>query len=520
MNILHFLINRMCCTCLCHGEQYLICLINLLPPRWRFFYKIGRNMKLYNTLTRKKEKIVPIKPREIGLYACGPTVYDYTHLGHLRKYMMDDILVRALRYGGYKVRHVQNITDVGHLTSDDDIGEDKLEKGAKKYNQSVYEIAQKFEDFFYKSLDKINCTRPNVTCRATENIPEQIEMVKQLEKKGYTYEIDGDGIYFDTSKLKDYGKLANLKLDKLKAGARVDVEGKKNPTDFALWKFEKKGVNRAMAWKSPWNERSFPGWHIECSAMSMKYLGDQFDIHTGGIDHINVHHTNEIAQSEACTNKKPFVKYWVHHNFLLVEGEKMSKSAGNFYTIEDILDKGYEPQALRLLFLMSHYRSEQNFTWSNLTGTNKSWQKIVNIIITWKRRLKDTKDNIAENDSKLRDKYKMDFFKFINDDLSTPQALVVFWDVIKDKELSFISKYRLLLEFDGILGLGIAKISFEDGSVVYDIPDKVRILLEKRREARVNNDWKQSDYLRDRIAEFGYKVLDEESGTQLVNKIN
>ncbi|MBP7768869.1 cysteine--tRNA ligase, partial [Candidatus Woesebacteria bacterium] len=321
-------------------------------------------MKLYNTLSKQVETLVPIHPGALGMYACGLTVYDYTHLGHLRKYTMDDVLVRTLRHAGFSVKFVQNVTDVGHLSSDGDTGEDKLEKGAKKYNKSVWDIAHEFEDYFWRSMDLMGNVCPDVSCRATEHIDAQLEMVKTLEKKGFAYVIAGDGVYFDTAKLSDYGKLAGFDPEALQEGARVEaVALKRNKTDFALWKFERPGENRAMAWPSPWAERSFPGWHIECSAMAMQYLGEQFDIHTGGIDHIPVHHTNEIAQAESATGKVPFVKYWVHHNFLRVDGEKMSKYLGNFFTIDDVLKKGFHPKALRLLFLTSHYRSELNFLW-------------------------------------------------------------------------------------------------------------------------------------------------------------
>ena len=277
------------------------------------------NMQLFNTLTRSNEQVIPIHNNSLGLYACGFTVYDYTHLGHLRKYSMDDVLVRMLRHEGFEVHFVQNITDVGHLASDEDTGEDKLEKGAKKYGKTVWEIAKEFESYFWKSMDAMGNLRPDVSCRATDHIKEQLELVLELEKKGHTYVIEGDGVYFDTSTFPEYGKMARLNLEQQKEGARVDqVAGKRNPSDFALWKFERPGENRQMVWKSPWSDRSFPGWHVECSAMAMKYLGEQFEIHTGGIDHIQVHHTNEIAQSEAATLKHPFVKIWVHHNHLRI----------------------------------------------------------------------------------------------------------------------------------------------------------------------------------------------------------
>ncbi|MEX0895552.1 MAG: class I tRNA ligase family protein, partial [Patescibacteria group bacterium] len=298
-------------------------------------------MKLYNTLSRTVEEFEPLTSGQVGLYACGLTVYDYTHLGHLRKYTLDDVLVRVLRQQGNQVKHVQNVTDVGHLTSDEDTGEDKLEKGAKKYGKTVWEIAREFEEYFWKSMDLMGNARPDVSCRATEHIEQQLAMVVALEKKGFAYAVENDGVYFDTSKFDSYGELARLNLEEQQAGSRVEqVVGKRNPSDFALWKFERPDENRAMVWPSPWHERSFPGWHIECSAMAVAYLGEQFDIHTGGIDHIPVHHTNEIAQSEAATGKHPFVKHWVHHNFLRIEGEKMSKSLENYFTIDDIVAGG------------------------------------------------------------------------------------------------------------------------------------------------------------------------------------
>ncbi len=475
-------------------------------------------MKLYNTLTRTIEELEFIHPPYVGLYACGPTVYDYTHIGHLRKYVMDDVLVRTLQHQEYKVKHVMNITDVGHLTSDDDSGEDKLEKGAKKYQMAVWDLAEKFEKFFWHSLDTMNIQRPNVVEKVTDCIQEQIELVKILEEKGFTYRIE-DGIYLDTSKLKDYGKLAKLDIENLKAGARVDVKGKRNITDFALWKFEREGENRQMSWSSPWSERGFPGWHIECSAISMKHLGDQIDIHTGGIDHIPVHHTNEIAQSEAATGKKPFVKYWVHHNFLQVEGQKMSKSLGNFYTIEDIERKGFSSQALRLLFLSTHYRSEMNFTWKSLEGAQKAWERLV-------RKITDCKLQITNKNAKIqisKHSYVQQFIGFMQNDLQTPEALAVFWQVVKDDKLSDVEKYQLLLEFDQVLGLGLNEAQ---GSQVVDhtldikdLPKNIQDLVAQREQARNNKDWKKSDKLRDEIQKQGYKVVDTEDGMEVMSGV-
>ncbi len=484
-------------------------------------------MKLYNTFSREVEKIVPIKPNYIGLYACGPTVYDYAHLGHLRKFTMDDILIRTLRHADFEVKFVQNITDVGHLSSDADTGEDKLEKGARKYNQTVWEVAKQFEEYFFRSMDTMGNVRPDVSCRATDHIQGQLELVLTLEKKGYTYVIPNDGVYFDTSKLSDYGKLARLNAAEIKEGARVEmVVGKRHATDFALWKFEKPGENRAMIWESPWSKRSFPGWHIECSAMSMEHLGEQFDIHTGGIDHIPVHHTNEIAQSEAATGKKPSVKYWVHHNFLRVDGEKMSKSLGNFFTIDDVLEKGGSPQALRLLFLSTHYRSELNFTWESLAGMQKSWQKLAEGVqrIHQQHASEPVTDESMDEDNRQLEEWRTQFFGAMEQDLATPEALATMWQVLKSS-ISPTHKYRLLLEFDQVLGLGLAKIdstaanSGRGDMQVVDLPPEIQSVLNDRLAARQAQDWQKADQLRAKLTSMGFAVKDMSDGQQAVTKL-
>ena len=477
-------------------------------------------MKLYNTLSKSIEEIEVPKGQELGLYACGPTVYDYTHLGHLRKYTLDDVLVRALRKDGYKVNHVQNITDVGHLSDDGDEGEDKLEKGAKKYGESVWDIAKRFENYFWHSMDLMGVAKPNISCRATDHIDQQLEMVKTLEKKGFAYVIDGDGVYFDTSKLDDYGKLARLKIDDRKEGARVETKGKKNITDFALWKFERKGENRAMVWESPWHERSFPGWHIECSAMGMHYLGDQFEIHTGGIDHIPVHHTNEIAQAEASSGKKPFVKVWVHHNFLQIEGEKMSKSLGNVFNIDDVIEKGFGPEALRLLFLTGHYRSEMNFTWNNLAGSQKAWNKLLKMVINLRDKVKSDQVFSNEEKSKLATIYHTDFYSAINHDLNTSKALATLWDMTKDGKLTGREKLLLIFDFDSVLGLGLEEESLAQKAIFKGInksgvPQQILDLLEEREQSRSDRQWEKSDSLRDQMGELGYKVIDGANGQEV-----
>ncbi len=475
-------------------------------------------MRLFNTLTRSVEEIAPIAPPALGLYACGFTVYDYTHLGHLRKYTMDDVLIRSLRHAGFQLKFVQNITDVGHLASDADTGEDKLEKGAKKYNKSVWDIAKEFERYFFYSMDTMGNVRPDVSCRATEHIPEQIAMVQALEQKGFTYVIPGDGVYFDTSKIDDYGKLAGFDPKMLQEGARVEtVAGKKNPTDFALWKFEREGENRAMVWESPWGKRTFPGWHIECSAMAMEYLGQQFDIHTGGIDHIPVHHTNEIAQAEAATGKQPFVRYWVHHNHLMVEGTKMSKSLGNFFTVDDVIKRGFDPMALRLLFLSTHYRSQMNFTWENLAGSQTAWKTLSTKITQFKHET----ERLTLSEEKLKQiaDYRARFFAYIEDDLRTPEAVALMWEVFKSN-IPSIDKYDLIVEFDEVLGLGLKKLA-ETASQsvevnVKDLPEEVQKLLEQREQVRAQKNWNESDRLRDELTKLGYKVLDTGSGLKVM----
>lgn len=481
------------------------------------------NMKLFNTRTRAVETVKPVHG-EVGVYACGPTVYDYTHIGHLRKYTMDDVLVRMLRHEGFKVTFVENITDVGHLTSDGDTGEDKLEKGAKKYGKSAWDVAREFEDYFWKSMDAMGILRPDVSCRATDHIAEQLQLVQELEKKGHTYVIEGDGVYFDVSTFPNYGKMAGLNLEQQQAGARVEeVTGKRHPQDFALWKFERPGENRAMVWKSPWHERSFPGWHIECSAMSMKYLGEQFAIHTGGIDHIPVHHTNEIAQSEAATEKVPFVDIWVHHNFLHVEGQKMSKSLGNVFTIDDVIEKGFSPFALRLLFLTAHYRSELNFTWKNLEGAEKSYSKLISHYAAWEQTAAEHSDAPSESFgfSQKAQEFTESFFSHVRNDLSTPEAVAVVWEVVKS-ELATQEKKALIDEFDTVLGLQIAeaaqKSKDKKASEATDIPQHVEELLSERTDARVAKEWQKADALREKIAELGYVVHDLPDGSQRLER--
>lgn len=451
-------------------------------------------MRLYNTLSRSVEDFVPQHAPKVSLYACGLTVYDYTHLGHLRKYTLDDVLVRTLRHAGFKVAFVQNITDVGHLVSDADTGEDKLEKGAKKYHKSVWDIAKEFEAYFFKSMDGMGNLRPDVSCRATEHIEAQIALVQKLEQKGFTYKIEDDGMYFDTSKLPDYGKLNPQELSQLREGERIGVViGKKNPTDFALWKFEKPGEDRQMSWPSPWSERGFPGWHIECSAMSMQYLGEQIDIHTGGIDHIPVHHSNEIAQSEAATGKVPFVRFWVHHNHLQVDGQKMSKSLGNFFTIDDVIERKFNPRALRLLFWQGHYRDQMNFTWESLAAVQTAYDRLARQVQSW--------ESEAAELSPQAEKLRQAFFAALEDDLKTAQAIATLWEMTKS-DLPVGEKLQLFREFDAVLQLGF---SSETKS---ELTDEVRQLIAEREQARRDKNWQKADQLRDKLSALGHQVVD------------
>jgi len=486
-------------------------------------------VRLYNTLSRTVEEFSPFHTPEVGLYACGLTVYDFTHLGHLRKYTMDDVLVSTLKQEGYRVKHVQNITDVGHLASDADTGEDKLEKGAKKYGKSVWDIAHEFEEYFWKSMDLMGNSRPDVSCRATDHIPEQLEMVRQLEAKGFAYVIEDDGVYFDTSKFGAYGELARLNLSEQQAGARVEqVSGKRNSTDFALWKFERPGENRAMVWESPWHPRSFPGWHIECSAMAVKYLGEQFDIHTGGIDHIPVHHTNEIAQAEAVSGKHPFVKYWVHHNFLRIEGEKMSKSLGNYFTIDDLMERGFHPRALRLLFLTTHYRSEMNFTWSALEGMQRTYQRLLETVI--QLRSEEERTVLSQEKMSKVDAYREAFVAALRNDLATAEAVSVIWEVVKSN-IPGPDKYELLLYFDEILRLGLrsaddilASLKAHAPQPWLEISDsqlsaQVRQLLKQRQSARESKNWVTADAVREKLMAMGFEVQDSGQHSQKVRKL-
>lgn len=459
---------------------------------------------LYNTLSRKIEEFQPLKNKKVGLYTCGPTVYDWAHLGNLRSYIFEDILKRILLFNGYKVRHVMNITDVGHLTSDADEGEDKMEKSARREGKTAWEIAKFYTQQFKNNLKDLNILFPDIWCPATKYIKEQITLVQKLIDKGLTYQTS-DGIYFNTSRLPDYGKLAGLKEQNLRAGARVKMGEKKNPHDFALWKFSPVKGKRQMEWQA-FGKMGFPGWHIECSAMSLKFLGKQFDIHCGGIDHISVHHTNELAQSEAATGLKPWVSYWLHNEFLLVNEGKMAKSLKNFFTLSDIKNKGFQPLALRYFMLGAHYRAKLNFTWEALTGAQNALNNLYATIKGWEKRPK-----ILKKEHGIKE-FEDKFAKAVNNDLNTPKALAIVWELIKS-ELTDSSKAFLLLKFDKILGLDLEKYV---GKKI-KIPSQIRELLEERAAARKNKDWKKSDKVRRELRKMGYFVTDTKEGQGINN---
>ena len=456
----------------------------------------------YNTLTRKKEKFVPIDEKEIRIYSCGPTVYKDATIGNMRTNIFQDVLRKVLRYNGYKIKHAMNITDVGHLVSDGDEGEDKMLKSAREENKAPEEIANHYTKLFFDDLKNLNLETPEIICKATDHIQDMLKYVEKLVEKGYAYETS-TAIYFDISKLDKYPVLSNLNLEDQKAGARVEVDPeKKNPQDFALW--IKAPENHLMKWDSPWGP-SYPGWHIECSAMGQKYLGEQFDIHTGGIDLIPTHHENEIAQSKGYCGKIP-AKYWLHGEYLLIDGGKMSKSLGNVYLIKDIIDKGYDPLVYKLFTYSSHYRNKLNFTWDGIEATSKSLERLKN---GYKAHLDGT-DEIE--DSKIIE-YEERFHKAINDDLNMPLVMGVVWEVVRNEKKS-PKLAELLLKFDTILGLKIDEETKQD-KVQDEIPEEILKLVEERNIARANKDWAKSDELRDKIQEKGFKVIDSKEGTRI-----
>lgn len=457
-------------------------------------------LKLYNTLSRQKEVFKPIDDKAVRIYTCGPTVYYYAHIGNLRSYLFMDNLRRVLKYNDYELQHAMNITDVGHLVSDADEGEDKMMKAARRENKDPYEIAEFYMNRFLEDLEKLNVSRPEIICRATEHIKDMEEYVQKIIENGYAYETK-DTIYFDTSKLDKYGVLSNIKIDEQKAGARVEFDDeKRNVTDFALW--IKAPENHIMKWDTFWG-KCYPGWHIECSAMSRKYLGELLDIHTGGIDHIPIHHENEIAQSKGYSGHIP-ANWWMHCEFLLVDGGKMSKSLNNIYTLEDLKNKGFSPLDYKMFTFTSHYRNKLNFTWESLESAK-----------TALFRLKDGYQKHAEGsedvDDSVINEYETKFHEAINDDLNMPQAMSVVWDVIKNpiKSKKFA---ELLRKFDQVLGVKI------DEKEEIELPKEIEDIIEERKQARTDKDWNKSDELRDKLFDLGYVVKDTKNGMEVTLK--
>lgn len=456
------------------------------------------SLQFWNTASRKREEFKPLHPPRVGLYTCGPTVYNPATIGNLRTYVFEDVLKRALVFFGYEVKHVMNITDVGHLTDDGDDGEDKMEREAAQTGQSAWEIAKKYEAQFFRDLHRLHILHPDVTPRATEHIAEQIALVRTLEEKGFAYRTD-DGMYFDTKKFDAYGRLSGQRMEEKEAGARVVVHAqKKHPADFALWKFSPPGSRRQMEWESPWG-KGFPGWHLECSAMSVKYLGQPFDIHAGGVDHIAVHHENEIAQSESA-EEKPLARYWMHSEFLLVDGRRMGKSKGNAFTLDDVMAQGCDPRAFRYYCLGTQYRSKMNFTWEGVEGARASLTKLEMLA----RRLPRSPHALADEEALEK------FAEAIADDLNTAKALSVMWWVL-ESERSVEIKAATLLKMDEVLGLDLKRVV---GCAV-PIPSSVHALAEERQHARREKNWKTSDELRERIAALGWRIEDTDSGYDL-----
>lgn len=467
-------------------------------------------MRLYNTLNKRVEEIKPQNPPEVTIYTCGPTVYDYPHIGNWFTFIRYDLLVRTLKANGLTPKWVMNITDVGHLVSDADEGEDKLEKGARREGKTAWDIAKFYSDYFINALDRLNFVRPNFLPRATEHIEEQVNLIKKLEEKGYTYQIS-DGIYYDTAKFLKYADFAQLDLDEQQAGARIDHNPeKRNPSDFALWKFSPKDKRRDMEWDSPWG-KGFPGWHLECSAMSMKYLGETIDIHAGGIDHLPVHHTNEISQSEAATGQR-FANYWMHTNHILLDDEKISKSLGNTITLEDIEAKGYSLEAFRLLVLESHYRSQSKFSWESLEASSnrlKNWQAVADL------RYQPLAQNPDSTTYILGDTKEI-LAKILANDLNTPLALEKLEDIFTQAgavgvDADESNPYNSLSQFTKML-TGINELLGIDLLASSDISSDQKSLIAGREKARTSKDFTKSDELRNRLAEQGIGLRDTPHG--------
>jgi cysteinyl-tRNA synthetase len=478
--------------------------------------------KIYNTLSKKIETFQPFSLPQVKIYTCGPTVYDDLTIGNWRTYTLSDLLVRTLKIFGFKPKYIMNITDVGHLTGDNlgdaDLGEDKMEKAAKKENKTAWDVAEFYTQSFKQGYKQLNLTEPEKFTKATDHIQEQINLVKQIYKKGFSYKTK-DGIYFDVQAYEKagnkYGQLSTL--DKIKEGARVARNpDKKDPRDFALWKFSPKNEQRQMEWDSPWG-KGFPGWHIECSAMSMKYLGDQLDIHVGGEDLKSIHHPNEIAQSEAATGKKPFVKYWVHGAFLLVNGGRMGKSLGNAYTLKDIKNKNFEFLTLRYFYLTGHYRKQLNFTWQALKASQTAFFNLKQAVLSLRAQSQTSRvSEISPEQLKKVETYKLSFNSALAQDLNLPEALAVVWEVLKSN-IPSEDKYELILSFDEVLGLNLSQVKAKDR---LKVSQKIKDLLKQRQKLRQKKKWQEADVLREKIENLGFIVEDTDQGQKIKPKLN
>lgn len=470
-----------------------------------------QKLRVFNTLTRQIEDFKPLIPGKASIYTCGPTVYSYAHIGNMRQYVFVDALRRTMEYFRYDVQHVMNITDVGHLTDDADAGEDKLEVGAKREGITAWDVAARYTRAFFEHAALLNIKRPHQVCKATDYIAEQIQMVEALERRGFTY-TTADGVYFDTGRFPDYTKLARMDVKGLQEGHRVEVGAKRNKTDFAVWKFSRPEERRAMEWDSPWG-RGFPGWHIECSAMSVKLLGEQFDIHTGGVDHIPIHHSNEIAQSECATGCSPFVRVWMHGEFLILDDEKMAKSKGNVLTVQTLVDKGIDPLAYRLFVLQTHYRKQLRFSFDNLLAAAKGLDRLR--VSTHK--LSDAAQG-AKHSGPLSARgaaYQAAFDEALASDLNMPQAIAQAFSLIDDPDLDPSEKLHILWGFDEIFGIGM----FEAPAASAEVPAELQAMLVARNEARAKKDWAAADRLRQEIAAQGYEICDSADGSSLKKRL-
>ena len=471
------------------------------------------SLELYNTMGRSMQKFTPRTPGKVGFYGCGPTVYNYAHIGNLRAFVFQDTLARSLRFLGYEVTHVMNVTDIGHLTGDNDDGEDKMVNQAREKGQSVLEVAEFYTKAFFDDIDRLNILRPTVMCKATDHVDQMIRLIQRIEANGHTYSAGGN-LYFDISTFPGYGALANFNPDDLKAGTRVDIdENKRNPFDFVLWFTKSKFENQALVWDSPWG-RGYPGWHIECSAMSMEYLGEQFDIHTGGIDHIQIHHTNEIAQSEGATGKK-WVNYWLHNEFLVMDKGKMSKSSGEFLTLQYLIDKGFDPLDYRFFLLGGHYRSQLTFSWESMESARNSRRSLVQRLA----RMTETAGSIPEalpsisRANEWIDRFRAD----IEQDLSTPRALSQLQGLIRDTDVPPAEALAAVARMDRVLGLNLienAAALVASSKETGDLDDgRIDALIAERADAKKAKNFARADVIRNQLKESGIILEDTASGT-------